>query len=352
MCSKILQTAVIGLGRIGWQTHLPLLQKNTDKFRICAVVDPIAERGMEAEKTFGVEHHYCTLEEMLAEQTPDLAIVCSPTMFHADQTIQLLRHGVHVFCDKPVAENLERTHAMFEEAKKADRKLMVFQPRRTFPNSFAIKQIMESGKLGKIYQMKLFIHGYGRRNDWQAFRKHGGGMLRNYGAHYVDQMMYLIGEPLVPLMCHTDCIASLGDADDVCKIVLHAPEKGVLVDVDINQASGQQVFVWALYGKNGAAVLRKYDNHWTLRYFDPAELGPNQACEDLAAPDRKYPQEIKPIPFREEDFYPVNVPDFAQCFYDNLYDYIQNNAEPIVPPADTIALMKTLEQCRIMAEGK
>ena len=33
MCSKILQTAVIGLGRIGWQTHLPLLQKNTDKFR-------------------------------------------------------------------------------------------------------------------------------------------------------------------------------------------------------------------------------------------------------------------------------------------------------------------------------
>ena len=71
-----------------------------------------------------------------------------------------------------------------------------------------------------------------------------------------------------------------------------------------------------------------------------------------AAPDRKYPQEIKPIPFREEDFYPVNVPDFAQCFYDNLYDYIQNNAEPIVPPADTIALMKTLEQCRIMAEGK
>ena len=352
MSKKIFKTAVIGLGRIGWQTHLPVLHANPDKYHISAVVDPLAERGSEGVETFGADRSYLSIEDMLADQTPDLAVVCSPTLFHAPQSIQLLEHGVNVFCDKPVASDLAETRAMFAAAEKANRKLMVFQPRRTFPNSFAIREIMKTGKLGRIYQLKIFIGAYGRRSDWQAFRKNGGGMLRNYGAHYVDQMMYLIGEPLEPLMCQTATIASLGDADDVVKIVLRARKSGILADIDINQASGFNPYVWALYGSCGAAYLAKYDNRWQLHYFNPEELGPHDISAELAAPNREYPHETIPIPFKDESYQPAGMPRFDQYFYDNLYDYLLGKADPLVPPSDTLALMETLEQCRIMAEGK
>ena len=83
MKTKIIRTAVIGLGRIAWSDHLPELLRRPEQFQVCAVVDPLAERGEEARTEFGVGHHYVSLDEMLAHETPDLAVVCSPTVFHA-----------------------------------------------------------------------------------------------------------------------------------------------------------------------------------------------------------------------------------------------------------------------------
>ena len=350
MKTRIFRTAVIGLGRIAWSDHLPELLRRPEQFQVCAVVDPLTERGEEARVKFGVEHHYASLEEMLAHETPDLAVVCSPTAFHAAQTIQLLEHGVNVFCDKPVAASLAETRAMFAAAEKNQRKLMVFQPRRMYDNSFAIKQIIQSGKLGEIYQLKLYIGNYVRRNDWQAFRKNCGGMLRNYGAHYVDQMMYLLGEPLEPLCCQTARIASLGDADDVVKIVLRGRRSGILADIDINQASGFLPFVWAVYGKNGAAYLMRHGASWTIHYFDPAELAPEETFDRMAAENRQYPHDT--IPFRSEEFLPEVPGGYTSMFYENLHGWLSGTAEPFVPASDTLTLMETLEQCRIMAEGK
>ena len=144
---------------------------------------------------------------------------------------------------------------MFAAAARNDRKLMIYQPRRMFPDSFAVKEILRSGKLGNVYQMKLFAGAYVRRNDWQAYLKNGGGMLRNYGVHYMDQAMYLAGESLEALACRTAKIASLGDADDVVKILLRGMKSNLLVDIDINQAAGLNPYLWLIYGSHGAAML-------------------------------------------------------------------------------------------------
>ena len=202
MSRRILKTAVVGLGRIAWSDHLPTILKNPD-FEAITTVDPLHERGKEAAAEFGITHTYESVTAMLEQETPDLAVVCSPTMFHAEQTILLLNHGVHVFCDKPAASNSGEVRAMFAAAARNNRKLMIYQPRRMFPDSFAVKEILRSGKLGNVYQMKLFAGAYVRRNDWQAYLKNGGGMLRNYGVHYMDQAMYLAGESLEALACRT-----------------------------------------------------------------------------------------------------------------------------------------------------
>ncbi len=347
MPETILKTAVIGLGRIAWSDHLPIL-KNNPHYKITAVVDPVRKRGIEAMEQFGAERRFDSVQSMLTEMSPDLSVICSPTVFHARQSIALLEHGSHVFCDKPAACDLNETRAMFAAAERNGRKLMIFQPRRMFSNSFAIREIIRSGKLGKIFQMKIFIGNYVRRNDWQAFRKNGGGMLRNYGAHYIDQMMYLSEEKLELLSCRTDRIASVGDADDVVKILLRGTVSGILLDIDINQAAAYSPYIWILYGSHGAAWLPKHGANWTLRFFDPEELGAIQCADQMAAADRKYPDES--IPFRTEEYLPKTDHSPAEAYYENLYEWIQDKASPLVPAADTLELMNLLEQCKAQAE--
>ena len=350
MPDRILKTVVIGLGRIAWSDHLPFLQKDS-RFELTALADPLEERGKEGMELFQVPRSYTSVEDLLKNEKADLAVICSPTGFHAQQSIAFLEHGIHVFCDKPAASSLAETCAMFEAAEKNNRKLMIYQPRRLFPNSHAIRQIFASGKLGKIYQMKLAVNSYSRRNDWQAFRKYGGGMLRNYGAHYVDQLISILKEDFEILMCESSCVATVGDADDVFKLVMKGKSSSILVDIDVNQAAGVYPYVWILYGEHGAAYLPRFGGEWVLRYFDPAELPELPKLDTLAAPGRLYPSE--PIPFREEHFVP-ELPEksFLEQYYSNMYDTIVHDSSPLVPAQDTLALMSLLEQAIFMAEGK
>lgn len=343
MASDILKTAVIGLGRIAWSDHLPALLRHPGKFQVTAVVDPIEDRRRDTCAEFHVPAGYASLEELLAHQAPDLVIVASPTVYHAQNTIEALEHGCHVFCDKPVAMTLQEACQMDETARRKGRKLMIFQPRRLNFDTVAVRSLLKSGILGKIYQLKLYVGNYSRRNDWQAFQKNGGGMLRNYGAHYVDQFICLLHEKLRLLTCTTDRIASLGDADDVVKMLLRS-ESGILLDLDINQASALQPYRWCIYGKYGTAMVRGTANDWEIRRYDPAELKPVSADERMAAQGREYPS--SDIPFRTETFRP-EAPAF--CPIDghllNFYDCIRENAEPLVPFSETLEQMRIIEEC-------
>ena len=79
------------------------------------------------------------------------------------------------------------------------------------------KALLASGKLGALYQIDMNIMRYTRRNDWQAQKKFGGGMLNNYGAHFLDLLMHLTSFDAE--VCYADmrCVASVGDADDVVR---------------------------------------------------------------------------------------------------------------------------------------
>ena len=98
---KILKTAVIGLGRAGWQIHIPQILPN-NHFELVAVVDPLSERLAEAEREFKVKgYHDC--ESLFENEEIDLVVIASPTHFHKDQTILSLENGSDVLCDKPMA---------------------------------------------------------------------------------------------------------------------------------------------------------------------------------------------------------------------------------------------------------
>jgi scyllo-inositol 2-dehydrogenase (NADP+) len=337
---RILRTAVIGAGRIGWMFHIPQVFQH-DGFDLVAVVDPLQERLDEAEAKFGVKG-YLDCNRLLDSEKLDLVVVASPTQFHAEQTILAFQHGCDVFCDKPMALSLAQVDRMIDAMQAYGRKLMVYQPHRARVDMVALREILRQGLIGPLYMIKCTRTDYARRNDWQALRQYGGGMLNNYGAHQIDKLLYLSGSRAKRLFCTLRVVASLGDADDVVKAVIET-ESGVILDLDINMASAQPMPEWHILGKYGSILFDAKQQAWQVRYVRPEELEHVELVQELAAPGRRYGSG-ETIPWREKTF---PLAEFQPIdYYQECYAYFALDGEPFVPIAETRELMRVLDACR------
>jgi predicted dehydrogenase len=338
---KVLRTAVVGLGRIGWGYHVPQVVQHKG-FELLAVVDPLETRRQEAVSTYGV-HTYGVYADLLANEELDLVVIASPTIYHADQAIAAFERGVDVFTDKPMAETLDKADRMIEASRAHGRKLMVYQPHRARPDTVALKAILAQDWLGPIYMLKTTRTSYFRRNDWQAFRKFGGGMLNNYGAHYVDVLLHLSGSRARRVYCALRTIAALGDAEDVIKITIET-ENDMLLDLDINIATAHSMREWHVMGKRGSAILEKRDGIWQIRFYREGALGEGIAHEELVAPQRRYGNVDETIPWEE-----IEVPsaNYEQVdFYEQCYRYYALDEAPFIPIEETREVMRVLDLCR------
>jgi len=343
---KKLRTAVIGLGRVGWNFHIPKILQN-EGFELVGVVDPLEERRQEAEAKHGLRG-YGDCNTLLDVEKPDIVVIASPTQFHCEQTISAFEHGCDVFCDKPFACSLIEADKMIASMNKHNRKLMLYQPHRAKVEAVALQEILRRGLIGTVYMMKRACSEYHRRNDWQAFKKHGGGMLNNFGTHYVDQLLYLSGSRAKHINCSLQKIASLGDAEDVVKIVIET-ENNMILDIDINMAAAYTMRPWQILGDCGSIVLDEEEKAWKVRYFRKEELQDVKVQNGLAAKGRIY-DNGETIPWQEavfplSDFKPIN-------FYQKCYEYFAEDREPFVPVSQSREIMRVLELCRKDAEMK
>jgi predicted dehydrogenase len=338
---KVLQTAVVGLGRIGWQFHAPQVAAH-EGFAFVAAVDPLEERRQEAVERYGVRG-YSTYEEMLAEEKLDLVVIASPTIYHADQAIAAFERGYDVFCDKPMAPTLAESDRMIDAMRAHGRKLMIYQPHRTRAEVVALQAILARGWIGPVYMIKAARTGYSRRNDWQAFRQYGGGMLNNYGAHHIDLLLHLSGSRAERACCALRTVAALGDAEDVVKAVIET-ESGVILDLDINIAAAHAMRPWQILGQRGSIVLDEGKKAWHVRFYREEALGEGVVHAELAAPQRKYGNIDETIPWEEVT---VPVADYeAVDYYAQCYRYYALDEAPYVSVEETREVMRVLEMCR------
>ena len=191
MNTSPVRVGIIGLGRSGWSIHALGLQLMPEHYQIVAVADLITERRAEAEQTFGCRA-YAGYGELLADREVELVIVAPPSYLHAVYTIAALQAGKAVVCEKPMAENLADADGMLAAARRTGSLFTMFQNRRYEASYLKVREIIASGVLGRIFQIKLTVHSFSRRWDWQTLRAFAGGQLRNNGVHYLDQSLQLM----------------------------------------------------------------------------------------------------------------------------------------------------------------
>ncbi len=334
---KPLRIGVIGLGRIGWDFHCAILSKHPS-FLLVGVADTEPDRCREAEATYGCPA-FTDYRELLEKVPLDAIAIASPTHLHRAMSEAALARGLHVMLEKPMALNTRQAEAIAKAAQQHKRVLTVYQPHRVAAYFQQLRQVVESGIIGKVYHVRRGMFSFSQRNDWQSLRRFGGGMLSNFGAHAMDQVLQLIGYDVERVFCRIGRVASLGDADDVVKIVVQT-RQGILGEVDINQACVQPLYELEVIGTTGVISLHGREIH--VRSFRPSQLPAKRLDRSLASAKRAYPMgsvEYKDQVIPVEDRYTVDVyADFAQA--------IRTKRPPLVKPDESVALVELIDHCR------
>src|SRR5438067_10379737 len=144
----ILSVAIIGQGRSGRDMHGAPLSKDTERYQIVAVVDPLEDRRQRAEAEYGCE--------TLADHTPllerrdlDLVVNAAPSRFHVPVTLQFLEAGFNVLCEKPLASRVADVDRLIAASEASGKLLAIFQQSRYSPAFVQLRKVIEAGVRGE-----------------------------------------------------------------------------------------------------------------------------------------------------------------------------------------------------------
>ncbi|KOY17167.1 Gfo/Idh/MocA family protein [Paenibacillus xylanivorans] len=197
--SKI-KVAVFGCGAIAERRHIPEYAAN-ENVELVAFADPIVERAEKMAETYGGKA-YSSYEELLASEEVDAVSVCTPNYLHASMAIAAANAGKHVLVEKPMAVTTEEGEQMIEAAKKNGVYLMVGHNQRLMPPHIKAKEILDSGKLGKVLNFRTSF-GHPGPEGWSVdgaeswfFRKEEAimGAMGDLGVHKSDFIRYLLDD--------------------------------------------------------------------------------------------------------------------------------------------------------------
>jgi predicted dehydrogenase len=294
-------------------------------------------------QAFGCKAH-ADVPSLLRDPDVELAIIATPSHVHAEQTIDALRQGKHVVCEKPMAVSVEQADAMIAAAREAGRTLTVFHNMRYTPDFLKVKEVITSGQLGRIVQIKITLHRFVRRWDWQTLRQYGGGALNNAGAHLIDLALQLLGDREPRVVADVKRTLASGDAEDHAKVLL-LPQKTEepTVEIEITNACAYPQDVWHVMGTFGG--LRGSAERLEWMWVDPATLPDRPVDREPAAADRKYPRET--LTWQEATWQKSGAEnaDFT-AFYEDLYASLRLGAPLAITPESVRRVLAVIEKCR------
>ena len=334
---KKLRIAVIGYGGMGSYHFNQILPTERDLFELVGVYDLKADR-QELAATAGLKT-YKSQAELVNDAAVDCILIATPNDSHKEIAIAALQAGKHVVCEKPVTMNAQELREIMEVAKQCHKVFMVHQNRRWDPDYLIVKELMNSGEIGDIFQIESRVHGAnGIPGDWRRVKKHGGGMLLDWGIHLLDQILWLVDSPLKNI--EADFSYILGEECDDGYITYLTFENGLKVITEVGTTNYIKLPRWYLKGTKGTAEISDWDLSGKMVVATNAEVAapkPIQAGVGLTK---------TMAPPSEEATVTQNLPKgvtLTQSFYQNFYDVVVKNATPIVKNEEVLKVMELID---------
>jgi len=190
------------------------------------VADPNLEAAKNLANELGAKNVYPSLTEALKREEFDAVFITTPTFTHCPLTIEAAEAGKHVFCEKPIALNLEEADKMISVTRKNNVKLQIGFMRRFDPEVRRAKQLVDEGVIGKPVLMKSLSRGPGLPPKWALDPKTGLAMIAEVSIHDFDSVLwfmpseldevYSVANPLI----HPELAKEYPDYHDVYATIL------------------------------------------------------------------------------------------------------------------------------------
>ncbi|MDX7985880.1 Gfo/Idh/MocA family oxidoreductase [Xenorhabdus sp. 12] len=192
------------------------------------VADINAERACEQAKLLGFRRSSGDWRELVADPNIDVVDICTPNYLHKEMVLEAIKHGKHIYCEKPLALNSLDAKQMVEAAARAGVKTLVGFNYMKNPTAQLAKEIIANGEIGDV------VHFYGTHNEdymadplspihWHCFKEQAGlGALGDLAAHIINMAQYLVA----------DIMTVCGDMETVVKMRPEQVGSSTLVAVE------------------------------------------------------------------------------------------------------------------------
>lgn len=215
---KKIKVAIIGCGIVSAQ-HLRSYTDNP-LTEIKYAIDIIPERAEQKAKEFNIPFTEVDFTKILDDEEIEAVSICTPNDTHALIAIACLNAGKHVLCEKPAALNVKQANEMKAVAIKNNKILNIGVVNRFNTAVNKIKEMIEAGELGKIYHVYCSFRSHrsipGLGGHYTTKKEGGGGVLIDWGVHFLDLIFYSLNNPKVQTVSgavHSELAKNMKDYD-------------------------------------------------------------------------------------------------------------------------------------------
>lgn len=296
---KKVNTGVIGIGRIG-KIHCRHLCLNIADASVVAVSDIRVKEAEKYAKEFNIPRVTGDYREIVRDPNIDAVVICSSTDMHSLIIEESAIAGKHIFCEKPLDIDLDKINKVLDVVEKSGVKLQVGFNRRYDPNFKKARELIQSGKIGKINTLKIISRD--PRPPSIDYLKKSGGIFLDMTIHDFDMARFL----------------SNNEVDEIYT------SGGVLVDPAFREIGDLDTIIINLKFKDGSIGVIENSRRTVFGYDQRIEIFGsegminvnNNLMDTVQLTDSKNTGKALPLDFfmdRYIDSYINEMSDFIKC---------------------------------------
>jgi UDP-N-acetylglucosamine 3-dehydrogenase len=250
---KKLRVAVIGVGSMG-KNHARIYSE-LKSVELIGVADVSETLAASIARNYGCKA-FADYSDLLDENLDALSIVV-PTTLHKKVALDAIRKGINILVEKPIADTVENADAVIKAARNKGVKLMVGHVERFNPAIIKLKELVDSGLLGKL--VSISAKRVGPYNP----RIRDVGIIIDLGTHDIDIMSYLCGERTKKVYASAGSVVHSHEDHAIITLNFGSGSSGM---IDTNWLTPHKVRNLTVIGSKGIAEVNYIEE--TLRIFD------------------------------------------------------------------------------------
>jgi predicted dehydrogenase len=318
--------ALIGCGRISYKHVEAAIHNNEDVALIACcdtMIDKAKERATEYIKALpdtrvNVYENYL---KMLEIEKPDICAIATDSGLHCAITVECLKAGAHVLCEKPMALSTDDTYSMIQTAERYKKKLGVCFQNRFNPPVMSLNNAIDKGRLGRILHGAIQIRwnrddAYYKEADWRGTWLHDGGTLMNQCSHGIDLLQWIMGD-VVRVQATTRRFLRPIEAEDFGAAIVEFSNGSVgIIEGSVCVYPKNLNETLSIFGEKGTVVIggMAVNKIETWRFNDSDKYG-----EDEKSIIQNNNSEIKNV-----------YGDGHTALYADFITAVKNNKEPLI----------------------